>query len=90
MRKSRVRFTVRRMMVVVIFFGICLHGSLTVWRVYGKSSHAHTFVVIAHDHPMAHPDGFPGTGFFMGIKVPFWTRYWRCLVGQAWNGPGLW
>lgn len=89
MRMPRVRFTVRSMMAMPLFFGILLYLSLTACRVYGKGSHLHTSILIGYDYPASHPDGFPSTCYNFGVRVPFWTRYWRSLLGLPWRGPGL-
>jgi len=89
MRMPKVRFTVRRMMVALVFFAIFLHLSVTAWRVYGKGFHLHTSVIIHHNHSASHPNGFPGRFDNFGARVPFWTRYWRCLVGLPSNAAGL-
>jgi hypothetical protein len=78
MRLPRVRFTVRRMMVVVLCLGIVLHLAVTAWRVYPatRGSHVHTAV--------ADMDPIPSDCLAM-IRPPFWPTYARRLIGLSWT-----
>jgi hypothetical protein len=81
MKWPRVRFTVRRMMVLVLVLGVATHLGLTAWRVgrgtgRWKNMHVHSAVV----------DQDPIPANFMSVQpAPFWPSYWRALLGRSWK-----
>lgn len=83
MNHPRVRFTVRRMMAMVLVFAVTLHLSLTAYRVFtGRTKHMHTSIVVLDD-------GSAG-GYANGAaQPPFWPCYWRGILGMPWRQQGL-
>src|SRR6478609_1330268 len=79
MQVPRVQLTVRRVMALVLAFGVLAHLALTAWRVYpATGAHLHTSIVVT--------DGLPGPCFNPDARSPFLSRYWRCLLGIPWRG----
>src|SRR3954453_5804618 len=81
MRVPRVRFTVRGMMGVLFCFAITLHLALTARRVHAEDSHLHLSVSATRDGPMSEEN--------FAARAPFWSRYWRRLLGRDGRIPGL-
>ena len=79
MRIPRVQLTVRRTMALVLAFGAFWHLALTAWRVYPATGpHLHSWIVIT--------DGIAQPCFNPEARSPFFSRYWRCLLGLPWKG----
>ena len=78
MRLPRVRFTVRRMMLVLVVVGVLIHLTVSAWRVRAqRTMHLHTGIVIGDG-------GLPGT--FSGVRTEtFWPAYCRRLTGFTWR-----
>ena len=76
MRWPRFRFTVRRMMVLVVFLALALHLGVTAWKVRHRSpGHIHTGIM--------NEDEFPGRYFFAGQRQAFWPSFWRRSLGLS-------
>jgi hypothetical protein len=79
MRLPRVRFTIRRMMVLVACVAAGLYLAMTAWQTYSdRPDHIHTAVMADVE--------LPGTYTAFGVRTPFWPSYWRRLTGFHWPG----
>jgi hypothetical protein len=76
MRLPRIRFTVRRMMLLVLLLALTSHLGVTAWKVrYRSPGHVHTGIMNDVD--------FPGRFFFAGQKQAFWPSFWRQSLGLS-------
>jgi hypothetical protein len=78
MRLPQIRFTVRRMMVVLLSIGVVIHLTVAAWRVRApRTMHLHTAITV-------NDGGLPGT--FSGVRSEtFWPAYCRRLIGLTWR-----
>jgi hypothetical protein len=77
MRLPRVRFTVRRMMIVVLCLGVVLHLTVATWRVHRSGG--------VHLHSAIFENAF-GPGWGVAVREqPFWPAFWRRSTGLAWG-----
>jgi hypothetical protein len=79
MRLPRVRLTVRRMMAGVAIVVLSTWLSTTAVRVRNDQAHGGLLHMQADDNASS---GFS----FVWHHAPFWPRYWRRVIGQAWPG----
>jgi hypothetical protein len=81
MKWPRKRFTVRRMMVLVLVLGVATHLGITAWRVHPRTTqfrHLHVHTGISANNT--------GNAIVCHLLPrPFWPTYWRALVGLTWK-----
>jgi hypothetical protein len=78
MRLSKIKLTVRGMMVIVLAVAICLHLTTAAWRAYRSGApHLHSAIV---DHR-----GSPGKAVAVRSE-PFWPAFLRRATGLCWVG----
>src|SRR6516225_5956568 len=76
------RITIRGLMCIVIGFAIALHIALAAIRIFAaKEYHFHTWVQLQGDKAL--------TTLAVAEQPPFWSRYWRCLLGLPWKSQPL-
>jgi hypothetical protein len=79
MRLPRVRFTIRRMMVMVACVAVGLYLAVTAWQTSAyRPYHLHTAIMAA--------DESPGTYTDFGVRPSFWPSYWHRLTSFRWPG----
>jgi hypothetical protein len=78
------RMTTRRWMIVVIGAAIVLRASEMAYREMIDTHSRYVYHIWARkDSPYDEPDR-PMIGTV--CYAPFWSRYWRGLLGQSWPG----
>jgi hypothetical protein len=74
----RLRFTIRRLMALVVIIAVILGIALPAWEVYSaKEYHVHQGIDMS--------GGTPTLASWGGIQPPFWPRYLRRLTGRPWR-----
>ena len=76
--------TTRRWMLVVVGTAIALKVSTVTYREIADTRSRYVYHIWARkDSPYDEPDRPMATTL---CYAPFWSRYWRGLLGQSWPG----